>query len=999
MISGCRGLCGSAVSRDVRCHAKGQGRRGVGPGSSSSSKQQGRKGGSGGSAGGLAAVPKMSAAAKAAAKRANMFSQQRFERAMVGTLEAPSSSSSSSSSSSNSSWRQRLSRAAAASSDDEDDGDTDGAGQADSSSSIDRQLLQQPYLQTVVQQLRQTGALGPTAGGAAAAAAAGDAGNSSSSSSSSGGRGRGAKRGAARSLLEAHSAVFQAALDLELQEEWGEAEQRLQSWPVSRLSAEGVALFGLAAAPAGGMYRDVLLKFFLPNRALPFHSFSQGDILLVSQGDPLEDSHESVVVDFSSRWIRLALNPTAAAAVSAAGRGAAWRLDLFANTVSHERCSEALKRFAAGVGGGQADAAAAGGLAGQSVTQQQEALWRVLAGVIPPGQTLAAAAAQTPPWIGQTLAAAAAQTPPWIRSPQGRDRLASTRARVKSLVAAGRINQSQAKAVEAALTRTCTLWQGPPGTGKTTTLLHFCEAALRLLAASGGQILAVAASNVAVDNLVAGLLQLGVKVVRLGQPVKVAPALRSVTLEVLAAATPAGQEAARLRQQLVAAAAAAAAGARGSSSGSRRASGGGAKRSSGSSSSSTSGGQGLWEQMLALEAAAAAEVLGRAQVVAATCVGAGDPIIAERGFELVVLDEATQAPEPAALVAVAARAQALVMVGDPKQLPPTVKCREAEKLGLGLSMFDRLQAMGLPPLLLDVQYRMHPALCDFPSQQFYGGLLRSWPQPQDRPLPGGIAWPNPEVPVMFIQCNGPESRTQASMGISRQREAGASTDSEDEPAGQRGSNSNSSSSSVAGGGGGGFSFFNAAEAAVVVGCLEQLLLQGGLASADVCVITPYSGQVRAIQQLLPRYAVGSASGSDGPDKAGRTRSGNRNGSNSSSSSSSSSSSGSSSSSSTKLTGGLLADLEVKSVDGFQGREKEVVIFSAVRSNASRRVGFLSDARRLNVAITRAKRGLVVVGDARTLAADGVWAVWLKWAAQQGVVAQSAVTAEVLLPGR
>jgi regulator of nonsense transcripts 1 len=91
------------------------------------------------------------------------------------------------------------------------------------------------------------------------------------------------------------------------------------------------------------------------------------------------------------------------------------------------------------------------------------------------------------------------------------------------------------------------------------------------------------------------------------------------------------------------------------------------------------------------------------------------------------------------------QAQALVMVGDPKQLPPTVKCREAERLGLGLSMFDRLQAMGLPPLLLDVQYRMHPALCEFPSAQFYGGLLRSWPQPRDRPLPGGIAWPNPKV--------------------------------------------------------------------------------------------------------------------------------------------------------------------------------------------------------------------------------------------------------------
>lgn len=85
------------------------------------------------------------------------------------------------------------------------------------------------------------------------------------------------------------------------------------------------------------------------------------------------------------------------------------------------------------------------------------------------------------------------------------------------------------------------------------------------------------------------------------------------------------------------------------------------------------------------------------------------------------------------------------MVGDPQQLPPTVKCRDAERLGLGLSMFDRLQSMGLHPVLLDVQYRMHPGICAFPAAQFYGGLLKSWPKPQDRPLPGGIAWPNPQV--------------------------------------------------------------------------------------------------------------------------------------------------------------------------------------------------------------------------------------------------------------
>jgi hypothetical protein len=146
---------------------------------------------------------------------------------MVGTLEAPSSSSSSSS---GTSWRQRLNRAAAANNgEDNDDHDIDDARQADGSSSgIDRRLLQQPYLQTVVQHLRQTGALADKATTASNGSSSGSGSSSNDIGSSSSGRGRGAKRGVARSLLEAHTSVFQAALDLELQEEWSEAEQRLQ---------------------------------------------------------------------------------------------------------------------------------------------------------------------------------------------------------------------------------------------------------------------------------------------------------------------------------------------------------------------------------------------------------------------------------------------------------------------------------------------------------------------------------------------------------------------------------------------------------------------------------------------------------------------------------------------------------------------------------------------------------------------------------------------------
>jgi superfamily I DNA and/or RNA helicase len=193
--------------------------------------------------------------------------------------------------------------------------------------------------------------------------------------------------------------------------------------------------------------------------------------------------------------------------------------------------------------------------------------------------------------------------------------------------------------------------------------------------------------------------------------------------------------------------------------------------------------------------------------------------------------------------------------------------------------------------------------------------------------------------VVFIQCSGPEERT------------GTVTD----------------------GGTTGFSYQNSSEAAASAAVVRGLVgssdgSSGRLAAADVCVISPYAGQVRLLQATLLGGSSNASNGAGGRGQQGGRGRGGRG------------SSGGGGGS-----GGALAGLEVKTVDGFQGREKEVVVFSAVRSNSAGAVGFLSDARRLNVAITRARRGLVVVGDAATLRRDPTWAAWLAWAGAMGVM--------------
>ena len=413
------------------------------------------------------------------------------------------------------------------------------------------------------------------------------------------------------------------------------------------------------------------------------------------------------------------------------------------------------------------------------------------------------------------------------------------------------LNHSQIAAVKMVLQQPLSLIQGPPGTGKTVTSATIVY---HLATKGDGQVIVAAPSNVAVDQLAEKIEKTGLKVVRIVARSRehVNSAVEHLALHYQVQRIAEKEKNGQLAklQRL--------------------------KDSIGELSQEDE--KRYYKALKKIEN----DIIQNADVVCVTAVGAGDRRLEKYRFRQVLFDESTQATEPETLIPIIMGAKQVVMVGDHCQLGPVVTCRSASRAGLSQSLFERLIFMGVQPIRLQVQYRMHPCLSEFPSNAFYEGTLQNGVTEAERADSEDVfPWPCPSKPMLFW----------AQMGV---EEMSAS----------------------------GYSYLNRGEAYAVEKIVTHLL-QNGIAPEEIGVVTPYEGQRAYVVNYLTRTGV--------------------------------------------LHPSIYQEVEVASVDAFQGREKQYIIVTCVRSNDRQGIGFLNDPRRLNVALTRAKLGLMIVGNPKVLA--------------------------------
>jgi len=263
-----------------------------------------------------------------------------------------------------------------------------------------------------------------------------------------------------------------------------------------------------------------------------------------------------------------------------------------------------------------------------------------------------------------------------------------------------------------------------------------------------------------------------------------------------------------------------------------------------------------------------AEMIEHHPVVVSTCSSAGHPAFDKFVFDALILDEATQTTEPSLLVALGRGVKQTVLIGDNKQLPPTI----FETPELKTTLFDRLDRVLSEDdkLFIDEQRRMAPEIMAFPSKQFYNNRLIS---KVEREIP--VGWPG-KTRVLFREINGEEEVLRGSK-------------------------------------------FNKREAKAVKEEVKRLFNVNPM--ADIAVITPYVAQENVLKRELVAFP----------------------------------------------------QVRIDTIDGFQGNEADIVLFSTVRSES---IGFLGDPQRANVALTRARSGLQLFGRVHCLSKNNLWREWL-----------------------
>lgn len=437
---------------------------------------------------------------------------------------------------------------------------------------------------------------------------------------------------------------------------------------------------------------------------------------------------------------------------------------------------------------------------------------------------------------------------------------------------ASELNNSQVNAILQAINRPLSLIQGPPGTGKTVTCATLIYHLVRL---GLGPVLVCAPSNVAVDQLAEKIHSTGVKVLRLVAKAKEAmeSPVGFLTLHEQMKSVDIYPDFQRLTAL---------------------------KKQKGILSPSEE------DKLKLIRAQTEKIILKAADVICCTCVGAGDLRLLGYKFRTVIVDEATQAREPECLIPLTHSAERAVLIGDHQQLGPVIMCKKAAKAGFNQSLFERLVKAGLKPFRLQVQYRMHPCLSEFPSNAFYEGSLQNGVTAADRtPSSHDFTWPKHGTPMFFHVNLGHEEISSS-----------------------------------------GTSYLNRTEAMTCEKMVTRFL-KNGVAPSSIGIITPYEGQRAFLINYMQMNGV--------------------------------------------LPKDKYAEIEVASVDAFQGREKDYIILSCVRSNDHLGIGFLSDFRRLNVALTRAKYGLIILGNARVLSRHQLWFTLLNNYKSRGLLVEGPIS--------